>query len=119
MASGIRVIGPGSPGVKAVADPEEMTMQDTALRDTTPSVERQAEQAMGRMVEDLATAAGVVTALLGIRLGLWSALAGLPSATASEVAVDTGLAEPFVREWLRAQAAGGYLVYEPGSGRFR
>lgn len=89
------------------------------MQDTTLSVEQQAEQAMGRLVEELATAAGVAATLLGIRLGLWSALAGLPSATASEVAVDTGLAEPFVREWLRTQAAGGYLDYEPGSRRFR
>jgi SAM-dependent methyltransferase len=99
--------------VSVVADREEM-----AVPDTTMSVEKQAEQAMGRVVEDLATAAGVAAMLLGVRLGLWSALAGRAPATAAEVAADAGLAEPFVREWLRSQAAGGYLDHEPRSQRF-
>lgn len=89
------------------------------MQDITASVGQQAEQATGMLIGELAAAAGVAATLLGVRLGLWSSLVGLPPATASEVAAQTGLAEPFVREWLRAQAAGGYLDYEPRSGRFR
>jgi 2-polyprenyl-3-methyl-5-hydroxy-6-metoxy-1,4-benzoquinol methylase len=38
--------------------------------------------------------------------------------TAAELAKRTGARERYVREWLSAQAAGGYVTYEPTTGRF-
>ena len=36
----------------------------------------------------------------------------------AELAARTGTAERYVREWLNAQAAGGYVEYHPGEGRY-
>jgi len=54
---------------------------------------------------------------LGVRLGLYKALANAGGATSSELARRTGLHERWLREWLRGQAAAGVLDYE-GEGRF-
>jgi hypothetical protein len=50
---------------------------------------------------------------LGDRLGLWRALASVDAATSAQLAQRSGLAERYVREWLAAQAAAGYLTYDP------
>src|SRR2546428_12322355 len=44
------------------------------------------------------------------------ALAGAGPLTSTELAERTGTAERYVREWLNAQAAGGYVEYDPVSG---
>jgi SAM-dependent methyltransferase len=80
------------------------------------------EQEMMAAVEhvgaDLGAAAGAAMALLGDRLGLWRALADGGPLTPVELASRTGCAERYVREWLASQAAGGWLSYEPETGRF-
>jgi SAM-dependent methyltransferase len=55
---------------------------------------------------------------MGDRLGLYKALAGAGPLTPTELAERTGTAERYVREWLNAQAAGGYVEYDPESGRY-
>jgi SAM-dependent methyltransferase len=55
---------------------------------------------------------------LGDRLGLWRALAGSGPVTPAELAEITALNERYLREWLSAQAAGGFLTYHPDGGRF-
>lgn len=70
-----------------------------------------------RLMGDFAATAGVVLTELGMRLGLWDVLAGGP-ATAGTVAERAGAALPYVREWLRSQAAAGYLEYEPAEATF-
>ena len=47
--------------------------------------------------------------------GRWPGPDGL---TPGELAERTGTAERYVREWLNNQAAGGYVAYDPGSGRY-
>jgi 2-polyprenyl-3-methyl-5-hydroxy-6-metoxy-1,4-benzoquinol methylase len=80
---------------------------------------------LGRWMTD---AGGVVTfplALIGDRLGLFVALGSGGPATAAELAGRTGLSERYLREWLLAMAAAGYVSYEgsapgaddPGSAR--
>lgn len=56
-------------------------------------------------------------AYVGDRLGLWTALAAAGPVTSEELAERTGLAERYLREWLAAQAAAGYVVHD--AGRFR
>ena len=56
--------------------------------------------------------------VMGDRLGLYRALAGAGPLTPAELAEQTGTAERYVREWLNAQAAGGYVEYDPDSGRY-
>jgi 2-polyprenyl-3-methyl-5-hydroxy-6-metoxy-1,4-benzoquinol methylase len=72
---------------------------------------------LGKVVTDVGAAMGAVLVVIGDRLGLWKALADAP-ATPAELARRTGLAERYLREWLDAQAAGGYVTYDPPTGRY-
>jgi SAM-dependent methyltransferase len=56
--------------------------------------------------------------VMGDRLGLYRAMAGAGPLTPAELAERTGTAERYVREWLNAQAAGGYVDYDPDSSRY-
>ena len=55
--------------------------------------------------------------VVGDRLGLYRALAEHPMLPA-ELARRTGTATRNVDEWLRGQAAGGYLTYDPARGTY-
>lgn len=73
---------------------------------------------VGKMLGDLGGAMSVPTVRLGLRLGLFDALAESP-ATAAELARRAGgLHERYVREWALAQAANGYVDYDPASEQF-
>jgi hypothetical protein len=76
------------------------------------------EATIGKVVEELGVALGTLTATLGWRAGLWQALAGAGPLTPTELAGRAGTAEAYAREWLKAQAAGGWVAYDPASGRF-
>lgn len=68
---------------------------------------------IGKMLGELGGAMSVPTVRLGIRLGLFEELAKAP-ATAAELAQRAGgLHERYVREWALAQAANGYVDYDP------
>lgn len=74
---------------------------------------------VGKMLGDLGGAMSVPTVRLGFRLGLFQALADGP-ASAGELAERCGnLHERYVREWAMAQAANGYVEYDPANDRFR
>jgi SAM-dependent methyltransferase len=73
---------------------------------------------VGKMLGDLGGAMSVPTVRLGLRLGLFDALADSP-ATAVELARRAGgLHERYVREWALAQSANGYIDYDPTSEQF-
>src|ERR1700735_5876827 len=55
--------------------------------------------------------------VIGDRLGLYRAMAGSGPVTSDELARTTGTTERYVREWLGAQAATGYVRYA-GGGRY-
>lgn len=76
------------------------------------------EEFAGKVAVDLTAAYNGVLIYLGDRLGLWKALASLDAATSAELADHTGLAERHLREWLSAQAAAGYVSYDPPTERF-
>ncbi|SRR5216683_1190323 len=73
---------------------------------------------VGKMLGDLGGAFSVPTAGIGYRLGLFDALHRHGAATADELAARTGLAKRYVREWALAQAANGYVVFNPADERF-
>ena len=56
--------------------------------------------------------------MIGDRLGLFRALAAHGPLTSTGLAAQTGTAERYVREWLNAQAASGYVTYHAESGRY-
>jgi 2-polyprenyl-3-methyl-5-hydroxy-6-metoxy-1,4-benzoquinol methylase len=63
----------------------------------------------GKVVEELGVTLATLTTALGVRTGMWAALAGAGPLTAQELAERTGTAPALAREWCRTQAAGGYL----------
>jgi SAM-dependent methyltransferase len=69
-----------------------------------------------RVVGDLSAGYGGVMVSVGDKLGLYRAMAGAGPLTPAEVAARAGCSERYVREWLNAQAAGGYVAYHPVSG---
>lgn len=73
---------------------------------------------MGRAVCDIGATlhAGLVVA--GEKLGLFKALAASGPATSAELATRTETTERYVREWLNAMAAGGYVLYDAPTKRF-
>ena len=64
-----------------------------------------------RAVTDIAAGYTGVMVSLGAKLGLYKAMAGAGPLSAKEVAARAGCAERYVREWLNAQAAAGYVAY--------
>lgn len=76
------------------------------------------ETFVDRAVGDLACAYGGIMVSLGHKLGLYKALAGAGPLSAQELAQRADCAERYVREWLNAQAAAGYVVYHAASATY-
>ena len=70
------------------------------------------QEFLGKFVGDLGATVAAGNVVIGHRLGLYKALADAP-ATAEELASRTGTSPRYVTEWLRGQAAGGYVAYDP------
>jgi SAM-dependent methyltransferase len=66
---------------------------------------------LGKFVGDLGAAIGAGNVVVGHRLGLYRAMTGGP-VTADELARRTECDPRYVAEWLRGQAAGGYVEYD-------
>src|SRR5689334_4247391 len=71
-----------------------------------------------RVVEEIGATVNAALVVMGDKLGLYKGLAGAGAVTPGELAKKTGTSERYVREWLNAQAAGGYVEYEADSGRY-
>ena len=74
---------------------------------------------MGQVVGELGATVNAGLIVLGDRLGLYKAMAPAGPITSAELAEKTGTAERYVREWLNAQAAGGFVTYDPATQRYR
>jgi hypothetical protein len=70
---------------------------------------------LDRVVGDLGAVGTGALVVLGDRLGLFKAMQAGDKVTAAELAVRTSTHERYVREWLAAQAAAGYVEYDPGA----
>ena len=75
------------------------------------------EAFLGQFVTDAGATGAAGLVVIGHRLGLYRALAEGP-ATAEQFAERTGCARRYLTEWLRGQAAGGYVTYDPATGEF-
>jgi SAM-dependent methyltransferase len=73
---------------------------------------------MNKVVGDVGAAMSGALVVLGDRLGLYKGMAALGPTTPAELAKRTETAERYVREWLNAQAAGGYVTYDAATGRY-
>jgi 2-polyprenyl-3-methyl-5-hydroxy-6-metoxy-1,4-benzoquinol methylase len=73
---------------------------------------------MGQVVSELGAAMNGVLVLIGDKLGLYKAMAGAGPMTAAQLAQFTSTDARYVAEWLAAQAAGGYVTYNPAGKTF-
>ncbi len=71
-----------------------------------------------RAVDEVGATLNSALVVWGDKLGLYRALAGSGGLSPSDLAERTGTAERYVREWLNAQAAGGFVEYDPDSGLY-
>ena len=75
------------------------------------------QEFLGRFVTDLGATFAAGNVVTGHRLGLYRALATGP-ASAGELAERTQTSPRYITEWLRGQAAGGYVEYDPATQRY-
>jgi 2-polyprenyl-3-methyl-5-hydroxy-6-metoxy-1,4-benzoquinol methylase len=80
--------------------------------------EKKLNDFLGKVVGDVGAAMSAALVVIGDKLGLYKAMAATGPVTPSDLARRTGTTERYVREWLNAQAAGGYVAYDAASGRF-
>jgi SAM-dependent methyltransferase len=71
-----------------------------------------------RAVDEIGATLNAALVVMGDKLGLYRALAGAGPLTPHELAERTGTSERYVQEWLNNQAAGGYVEYDPATGRY-
>src|SRR5689334_4187694 len=72
---------------------------------------------LGKFVGDLGATIAAGNVVVGHRLGLYQAMVGLPG-TSDDIARRTDCDPRYVAEWLRGQAAGGYVTYDPAADRY-
>jgi SAM-dependent methyltransferase len=72
---------------------------------------------MGRFVTDLGAVMHAATVVVGDQLGLYKALGNGPSSV-EDLARRTGTDPRYLREWLSAQAASGYVEYDAATQMF-
>ena len=70
-----------------------------------------------RAVDEVGATLNTALVVMGDKLGYYRLLAEGPL-TAAELAERTGTGGHYAREWLNAQAAGGYVSYDPATGRY-
>jgi SAM-dependent methyltransferase len=73
---------------------------------------------MGQVVGELGATVNAGLIVIGDRLGLYKAMAESGPIASAELAEKTGTSERYVREWLNAQAAGGFVEYNPETKRY-
>jgi ubiquinone/menaquinone biosynthesis C-methylase UbiE len=66
---------------------------------------------VNQAITDISAAYGGVLISIGHKLGLYKAMAGAGPLSSMELARRTGCAERYLREWLNAQVAGGYVGF--------
>lgn len=76
------------------------------------------DEFVGKMLNDMGAVASGAMVLIGDKLGLYKALAAGGPLAPADLAARTGTAERYVREWLAAQAAAGYVQYRPETGAY-
>jgi SAM-dependent methyltransferase len=80
--------------------------------------QRKLQALLSRAVADIGANFHAALVVTGDKLGLFRALHELGPTTSGDLAKHTGTHERYVREWLSAMAAGGYITYEGASQAF-
>src|SRR5215471_9087786 len=83
-----------------------------------PLDQEKLNQFLQKALSDFGATFHAALVVIGDKLGLYKAMRNAGPLTPAELAERTGTAERYVREWLAAQAAGGYVTYDPAAGRY-
>src|SRR6476620_4665962 len=102
-----------------------MTIDQTTDQSTDQTAEQTASPIdmdtlmafVGQVVGDLGATIAAGNVVVGDQLGLYKALAQGPT-DARSLAAATGTDPRYVEEWLRGQAAGGYVEYDPATSTY-
>jgi 2-polyprenyl-3-methyl-5-hydroxy-6-metoxy-1,4-benzoquinol methylase len=73
---------------------------------------------MGKAVIDMGAAMHSVLVVIGDKLGLYKAMAGAGPLSSEDLAARTNTSERYVREWLHANAASGFITYDAAAKKF-
>lgn len=71
-----------------------------------------------RAVDEVGATLNAALVVMGDKLGYYRDLAAHGPTTPAQLAERTDTAEPYAREWLNAQAAGGYVTYDAATKRY-
>jgi SAM-dependent methyltransferase len=88
------------------------------MQNQTAVDEERLQRFLEQAITDMGAALNGALVMMGEELGLWKALAATGPLTSSQIAERSGVAERYVREWSSAQAASGYLDYDPDDETF-
>jgi SAM-dependent methyltransferase len=80
--------------------------------------EKKLNEFIGKAVSEWGAAYGALLTFIGDRLGLFKAMAGAGAFTPEELAKKTNTHPRMIKEWLAAQAAGGFVEYNPETGTY-
>jgi ubiquinone/menaquinone biosynthesis C-methylase UbiE len=97
---------------------EKRAKEETMSTDVATLEPERLDALLGQAVVEFGATVNAALVVIGDRLGLYRALAGAEALSSTELAERTGTAERYVREWLNAQAASGYVEYDAATGRY-
>ena len=83
-----------------------------------PVNETKLHEFMMKAVGEMGAAMNAALILVGDKLGMYKAMAGAGPMTSEEIAVKTKTHERYVREWLAAQSAGGFITYDSSTKKY-
>src|SRR5262245_52842079 len=89
--------------------PKENTMQTLD--------ETRIEAFAGQIATEVGAALNAALVTVGDQLGLYRAMADAQPVSAGDLAARTNTHERYVREWLNAQAAGGFVTHDRDEAR--
>ncbi|MDX2151655.1 MAG: class I SAM-dependent methyltransferase [Bryobacteraceae bacterium] len=89
-----------------------------SVANATPLDQDKLQSFLNQVVSDMGAAMHAALIVVGDKLGLYRAMDNAGALTSAELAAKTGTNERLVREWLNANAAGGYIAYNPETQRY-
>ena len=91
---------------------------ETATNDEQRSTSEATTTLRDKIFRDVSSAACGALVMLGDRLGLYRAMADAGPLDSIDLARKTGASERYLRDWLAAQAAAGYVEYDSETERY-
>ena len=90
----------------------------SATTASPPIDEERLNALLGQAVVEFGATVNAALVVIGDRLGLYRELASNGPLSSAELAERTGTSERYVREWLGAQAASGWVDYDAAGDRY-